>query len=266
MIKNIKLFVNNNDKSFKMAKLVKNKFLNNGFRIVDKYFDLGIALGGDGSFLGMVKSCDFSDDPYYIGINSGTLGFLQEVKDTEINKLIYELKNDLYKVSDVGIQETKVYHCNGVSKFCSLNEIVIRNQNLKVFKGNIFINSDLLEYFNGDGILVSTTLGSTAHNLSYGGSIVYNNFQTLQITPMGPINSKSYRTLSNSVILPDKVNVFINPMIDKNLIITIDGENNLFDDVSSIDTSIQNKKIKCLRLSHYNFPQKINEKLLSNEK
>ena len=48
-----------------------------------------------------------------------------------------------------------------------------------------------------------------------------------------------------------------------NLMVTIDGENNIYEEVENINTSIKDKKIKCLRFSHYNFPQKINEKLLS---
>ena len=48
------------------------------------------------------------------------------------------------------------------------------------------------------------------------------------------------------------------------MIITIDGENNFYENVENIVTKIDDKKIKCLRLSHYNFPQKINEKLLTD--
>ena len=54
---------------------------------------------------------------------------------------------------------------------------------------------------------VSTSLGSTAHNLSYNGSIVYPSFSSLQITPMAPINSNRYRPLTKSVIIPENVNV-----------------------------------------------------------
>ena len=50
----------------------------------------------------------------------------------------------------------------------------------------------------------------------------------------------------------------------RNLIITVDGENNVYNNVDSISTKIDDKKIKCLRLSHYNFPEKINEKLLTD--
>lgn len=265
MIKNIKLFVNNNEESIRTGKLIKDKFIRNRFNIVDENFDLGIAVGGDGAFLRMIKGNNFNSDVYYVGVNSGTLGFLQEVKIDEIDKFISELENNDYKIEEIGIGETVINHGNGASRFYSLNEIVIRDKNLKVVKLDISIDGDLLEKFIGDGILVASSSGSTAYNLSFGGSIVYNTFTSLQLTPIAPINSKVYRSLLNSVIIPDKRVISIVPEIDKrDLIVTIDGENNFYNDVDSIETKIDSKKIKCLRLSHYNFPQKINEKLLTD--
>ena len=268
MIKNIKLFVNKNNKSIETATLIKEKLTQNGFIISDNNFDLGIAVGGDGSFLRMIKQNNFSSEPYYIGINSGTLGFLQEVKANEIDVFIDELKQEKYKVDEIGIQETMIKSNSYISKFptfYSLNEIIVRDRNLKVVKLDINIEGDLLEKFTGDGILISSSSGSTAHNLSYGGSIIYPTFSSLQITPMGPINSKVYKSLVNSVIIPDKKEITLIPEEGhRNLMLTIDGENKTYDDVECISTKIEDKKIKCLRLSHYNFPEKINEKLLTD--
>ena len=265
MIKNIKLFINKNDKSLETAKLIKDKLVTNGFIINDKNYDLAIAVGGDGSFLRMVKQNNFNSNIYYIGINSGTLGFMQEVKVEEIDKFIDELKNNKYKVEEIGIQETIINSKDSSSRFYSLNEIVIRDKDLKVVKLDINIDNDLLERYLGDGILIASSSGSTAHNLSYGGSIVYNTFTSLQITPMGPINSKVYKSLINSVIIPDKKEITLIPEENhRNLIVTVDGENNFYNNVDNIKTKIDDKKIKCLRLSHYNFPEKINEKLLTD--
>jgi NAD+ kinase len=264
MIRNIKLFINNNKESLALGEIVRKSFINEGFNIQEDNFDLGIAIGGDGSFLRMVKATSYDSNPYYVGINSGTLGFLQEVKKDEVDKLIDEIKEKKYKVDEIGIQETEICHENGNSKFYSLNEIVIRDEDLKLLIAGISIDNDLLEVFNGDGILISTSQGSTAHNLSYGGSIVPGVFSTLQITPMGPINSKAYQTLSNSVIVPSNMKIIIKPK-NQGVMVTVDGNNLIYHNVSNINTIIKDKKIKCLRFSHYNFPQKINEKLLSTK-
>ena len=263
MIKSVKLFTNEDNKSQDIEKHLIKSLINNGINIVNEDYDLAIAIGGDGSFLRMVRSTNFDSKPYYVGINSGTLGFLQEVKRDEIDKLIDEIVNEKYKIDEIGIQETDIYYDNKNTKVYSLNEIIVRDENLKVLRSDIFIENELLETFNGDGILIATSSGSTAHNLAYGGSIVDTGFSTLQITPIAPVNSSVYHTLTNSVIVSSDKKVIIKPQTKtNNVMVIVDGIVNEYNNVDSIVTNIKNKKIKCLRFSHYNFPQKINEKLL----
>lgn len=261
-INSYKLFSNNNEKSRKIREIVDNKLKENGFISKDDDYDLGIAIGGDGSFLRMVKKTSFSSDILYVGINAGTLGFAQEVPLDELDTFVCELNDNSYKVDSVGVQETKVYTKDSLSNFYSLNEIVIREDDLNTVLFDIYIDESLLERFVGDGILVSTSFGSTAYNLSYGGSIVYNTFHTLQITPIAPLNNKSYRNLLNSVILPENKKVTLIPKRGKDLLITIDGENNKYTNVDKIETSVDKKRIKLLRRKDYNFSKKINDKFL----
>ena len=109
MIKKVKLFTNGDNKSLAIEEKLKESFLKNNINIVNDDYDLAIAIGGDGSFLRMVRATNFDSRPYYVGINSGTLGFLQEVKKDEIDKLIDEIINEKYKIDEIGIQETDVY-------------------------------------------------------------------------------------------------------------------------------------------------------------
>ena len=261
--KNIKLFVNNNEESIKCADIVKKKFRENGFRVVDNdNYEIAIAIGGDGSFIRMLKANNFREDLYYVGINAGHLGFLQEVKINDIDKFIKELINDEFQIEELGVQETKVYLDNKEYTHYSSNEILVRDDNLDLVKSKVMIDNDLLENFTGDGILISTSLGSTAQNLGYHGSIIYTNFAALQITPIAPINSKIYSSLVNSVIIPSGKVIKLIPE-NKKVRITVDGVHHIYNNVEYISSTIGDKKVKCLRFSHYNFPQKINEKLLS---
>lgn len=262
-ISRIKLFSNDNKKSKELEKILKRELEKNNFVISDDEFDLGIAIGGDGSFLRMLKSSNFNSNTYYIGVNTGTLGFLQEIKPNEIEEFVQKLKNNKYKVEQIGIQETKIETDSSTSIFYSLNDIVIRDKELNTTMINIKIDNITLEKFVGDGILISTSVGSTAYNLSYGGSIVYNTLHTLQITPIAPLNSKVYRNLLNGVVIPeDRLITLIPEKEKKNLIITIDGENNVYDNVEKIETIVSKKKITCLRMNDYNFINIINEKFL----
>lgn len=264
MKNNVKIFYNNNDKSINTFNEVKDKLIKNGFNIVENDYNIAIAIGGDGSFLRMVKETNFKSDVLYLGINTGTLGFAQEIHVNELDELIENLKTGNYKVNEFGVQETNLYSNYENSKFYSLNDIVIRDMDLNTLKLDIFIDDALLEHFAGDGILVSTSFGSTAYNLSFRGSIIYNTFHALELTPVAPLNNKTYRTLTNSLVLPQNKNIEIVPVSNKNLIVTIDGENKYYENVDKIDTILSDKTIMCYQNIDYNFVKKINDKFLSN--
>ncbi len=261
MIKRIKLFYNNNDKSINIKNILVDK-LKDKFEIVDDEFDLGIAIGGDGSFLRMMKESKFDSKPYYIGVNAGTLGFAQEIELSNLDEFVNDIETFNFKVENIGIQENKIVS-DKEYKFYSINEIVIRDKDLNTSILNIEIEDAFLEEFVGDGILVSTSFGSTAYNLSFGGSIVYNTFHTLQITPIAPLNNKSYRSLINSIVIPENKLIKISPRDDKcNLLVTVDGENIVFDNVKHIYTVVNKKRVKLLRRLDYDFAKKVNEKFL----
>ena len=265
MIKKIKIITNKNQKSLYIKRKLVKILLENNFEIVKEEFDLVIAIGGDGTFLSSLKITNFNSDVCYVGINTGTLGFLQEINYKKIDEFVQKLKNNNYSLSSIGIQETKIICLDKVEKFFSLNEIIIREKELNTAFFQININDRLLENFTGDGVLIATSVGSTAYNLSFNGSIVYDNFHTLQITPIAPLNNKSYRNLLNSIIIPEEKHVKIIPKKEKNnLLITIDGENYIYNNVDIIETSIKNKRIKMLRLETFDFTEKINEKFLKD--
>ncbi len=262
-MKKIRLFVNNNEKSLEVAKSIKQKLEKKNFIIDEEDYEIAIAIGGDGSFLRMVKEANFNDKCIYVGINAGTLGFAQEISPDEINELINDLENDEYKIEDIGIAQIEIITPSSSSKQLALNEIVIRDLELNTSNLKIEVENNLLENYVGDGILISTSFGSTAYNLSFGGSIVYNTFHTLQITPIAPLNNKAYRNLLNSVIIPSNKEIIITPLKrTKDLLITIDGDNNEYQKVEKINIIAEERTIKVFRKKDYNFINKINNKFL----
>ena len=263
IIKKVKLFVNDNLKSNKVAREVKEKLEKNKFSIVDEGYDLAIAIGGDGSFLRMVKNANFNNKCCYVGINAGTLGFAQEVSALEIDQFIDTLKRGDFKVEDIGVCDVVIKTKKKEIRHCSMNEIVVRDEALNTAEFEVYVQDSLLEDFVGDGLLISTSFGSTAYNLSFGGSIVFNTFHTLQITPVAPLNSKVYKSLSNSLIIPDNMVIRLVPKRNNgNVIITLDGDNNFYEGVERIETVI-NKTVKVIRLKDYNFIRKVNDKFLN---
>ena len=262
-INKIKLFVNDNEKSQIVAKDLELELKKYGFKIVDKDFELGISIGGDESFLRMVKNTKFDSDIYYIGINAGTLGFLQEIDICKCADFVKRLNSNNFKVENIYIEETKIITENEIYKFNSLNEVVVRNIDFSTLKMKVYVDNELLEDFSGDGLLISTSTGSTAYNMSLGGSIVYNTLNTLSITPIAPLNNKAYKTLVNSVIIPNDKKITLKPYKNfDDVFVSADGVQNKINDIIKIEVSIASDTIKCIRMNDFHFIKVINEKIL----
>ena len=262
MIRNVKLHINGSKDSIEYAKLVKRKLESNFFNVVDEDYDLAMAIGGDGTFLKMVRDEDFNPEIYYVGVNAGHLGFLQEAKIEDIDKLIDEIKNEKYKVSNTDVQETLIKHVDGDTLLYSLNDVVISDaMHSKTFKADVYMHDGLLEIFAGTAIILATSLGSTAYSKSSGGCLVSPNFSTLQFTSVAANDSSAYRSLSNSVLESDKGYFKILPY-NKNITVCFDCEEANFKEADTIISRISDKKIKRLCFSHYSYAQRINEKFL----
>lgn len=261
-INKVKLFVNKDRKSKRVSKILEEKLLEYHFDIVNENYDLAISIGGDGTFLRMLKEENFNNDVYYIGVNSGTLGFLQEIDIKDTTDFVKRLNDNKFKEEELSIQKTTVLTKKEEKTFYSLNEIVIRKKDFSVLKVPVYIDNELLEKFTGDGLLISTSTGSTAYNLSFGGAIIYNTLKTLSITPIAPLNNKVYQTLSNSIIIPDDKIVMILPK-SEDIFLMIDGVNYNILDCIKIETGVANRKIKCLRMTDFHFIKIVNNKILN---
>ena len=259
-INKIKIYINGDDKSKMVRETLINDLISHGFKIVDKDYDLAISIGGDGTFLKMIHDNEFNSDIYYVGINSGTLGFLQEIDLDKTSNFINRLLNNEFNEEHLSVGKVLIKTSTEIYAYNFLNEIVIRKNNLGTLEIPVFIDGELLENFTGDGLLASTSTGSTAYNLSLGGAIVYNRLKSLSLTPIAPINNRAYRTLTNSFVLP--IDSKIELKTNNDLLLMIDGKNKKINNVINIEITIDNKDIKCLRMNDFHFVKVVNTKLL----
>jgi len=87
----------------------------------------------------------------------------------------------------------------------ALNEISITRGNAEFMcRFDVYINDTLLTIVQGDGVLISTPTGSTAYNLSCGGSIIHPSSDVVALTPICP-HSLSFRP----IILPKTAKITI---------------------------------------------------------
>lgn len=261
-INKIKLFIKNNSFSMIIANSLKDKLLKNNFKIVDNDYDLAIAIGGDGTFLKMIQENNFNNKIIYVGINSGNLGFFEDINIDELDIFVKCIKKNDFILKNMSYLNVEIICNKKIKNFHSLNEVVVRNANYKTLSSSVYIDDVLLENYFGDGVLISTSIGSTAYNLSVGGPIIYDSLHNVILTPIAPINNHSYKTLRNSLVIPNNKKIEIVPNKDIKPLIIVDGKEINFDCIDRIKVSINKNKIKYIRLKDHNFEKLINEKII----
>lgn len=262
----INIIHNNTTRSKETSTLLEKTLIEYGFIISDEYDNnaiLNICIGGDGAFLRAVHKYNFPYIPF-IGVNTGHLGFFHEITPEKINSFVECLSNEDYKIEDIYLVEAVVCTRTSCIELVGVNEIVVKGIDSKVIHLDVTIENDLLERFSGDGLIVSTPSGSTAYNLSAGGSIVYPSLRTLQLTHLCPINSKAYRSLLNSVIIPDGMIIKVNPEYrDENtILIIVDGNQINCDNVVEISFNLSDMTLRRLTLDSQSFWAKVKDRFI----
>ena len=146
--------------------------------------DLITVIGGDGSMLSAAKDFQHLDVPF-VGINLGKVGFMADLDYGSVDQnLIEVLKGNC-------LPETKeTIDCiyNGKS-YTAYNEIVLHTQkSYKLMQFEVKVNGNFVYRKRADGLIISTSNGSTAYSLSAGGPIVSPDVSALVITSLNPLS------------------------------------------------------------------------------
>lgn len=262
----INLISNTNFESRRSSKKLIRRLTEKGFTVSEKYnenAELNICVGGDGAFLRAVHRSKFPKIPF-VGINTGHLGFFQEILPENIDDFIEDYINKDYLIEEILLVDAKVITKNKEFKLTGVNEIVIKGEKSKVIHLDLLIDNNHLERFSGDGIIISTPAGSTAYNFASGGSIVYPSLDTLQITPLSPISSKAYRSLPNSTIIPGDLVITLKPELRyaNSTLVVNDGMEFKYNNITQVDFKISGKKIYKLNFNKDTYWDNLKSKFL----
>ena len=180
-------------------------------QIDDENPDIVIVIGGDGTLMSAFhKYFDQIDHIGFVSIHTGQLGFYTWHELT-IEEIIETLSQDkIPMTADPLVQATVTLENGEETVLTGLNEINFRKI-IQAIKADVYLNKQLFERFNGDGLCVSTPTGSTAYNKSLGGAIVSPTLKAVQMSEMSSINNRVYRTISSSIVIGERESITVVP-------------------------------------------------------
>ncbi len=188
-------------------------------RDLDK-MDFLLSLGGDGTLIGLCRMIR-SKTPV-IGVNWGRLGFITEFNAEGMYQCLSKVIDGDFKIKKCPLFTVKVYlNDKIVFKEKFINDLVIsRNDISRLFAVKVECANESLIDIAGDGLILSTPIGSTAYSLAAGGPVVHPNVGALIITPICP-----HSLLHRPIVVPDhySVRVRLAPQ-EREVALTIDGQ------------------------------------------
>ncbi|XVG95012.1 NAD(+)/NADH kinase [Eubacteriales bacterium KG127] len=268
-MKSNKIFIysNSTNASKETRHKLEEKLLKSGYelsRILDSHVALMIVIGGDGTLLEAIHQFDFPNVPF-IGINTGHLGFFQEIMPGQLDDFIFNYEKQGLTIQELSTIEIKIDTGDQIITHTGLNEIAIKGNDNHSIHLNMSIDGSFIQRFSGDGILIASPAGSTAYNYSLGGAIVDPRVEIMQLTPIAPMNTVAYRSFTSSILLPAGLNLGITTDINtdsRDIRIIFDGYSKKFRNIESMEVSMGRKKVKLLRLENYDFWTKVKSKFL----
>lgn len=262
----ITVFQNGEDLSSKVYDRLVNSLKDREYQVTTDYSentDMIVCIGGDGAFLKAIHTCDFPGCPI-AGINTGHLGFFQDVLPENIESFLDQYESGEYNIQRLNTVRAVVTTVDGKEHIhVGLNEIAIKGRRSYSVHLDISIDGKPIERFSGDGLLVATSAGSTAYNYSIGGSIADPRLKLLQVTPIAPMNTTAYRSFTSSILLPADLSLGVVPEQDENQIYVMnDGLETEYPRVAKIEVGVSDTSVNLIRLKGYDFWNKVKDKFL----
>ncbi|OKS85252.1 NAD kinase [Mucilaginibacter polytrichastri] len=222
------------------------------------YIDLFLTLGGDGTILDTVTMIRDSGIPV-MGINFGRLGYLASVNKGEIEGAIQAvLKGDYTLDSRELICVKSDENIFGDGNF-ALNDITIhKRDDAAMITIHAYLNDEFLNTYWGDGLIISTSTGSTAYSLSCGGPIIFPQSDTVVVTPISPHNLNV-----RPIVFPDSSELsFDVETRSANYLISCDSRTAVIEQNMKFRISKAGFELNLVRLNNESYLKTLRNKLL----
>ncbi len=163
--------------------------------------DLAVAIGGDGTMLGIARQLARYGVPL-VGINHGRLGFITDIPLEQWRDALARILDGEYAAEHRTLLTTRVVRGEAtVWEELALNDVVVsRSSRAGMIELQVLVNGTYMYNQRADGLIIATPTGSTAYSLSANGPIVHPQTAGIVLVPVAP------QALSNRpIVLPDNV-------------------------------------------------------------
>lgn len=190
---------------------------------VSEPIDLAVVLGGDGTALSAARNLAADGIPILAVNVGGHLGFLTESSE-EFNdtQAVWErLLGDRFAVQRRMMLQARVYEGNFANqepmsdRFLALNEMCVKPGSADRMITSILemeIDGEVVDQYQGDGLIVATPTGSTCYTVAANGPILHPGMEAIAVTPICPLSLSS-----RPIVIPPGSVVSIWPLMDRDL-------------------------------------------------
>ena len=220
--------------------------------------DMLLSVGGDGTFLSAGLIALSASIPV-AGVNMGRMGFLSEGRPEEIADAI--LSGD-YTIETHSVLGADVKEEGWESEApLALNEMTVRRSGAAMLVIDVCVDGVKLPTYWADGLVISTSSGSTAYSLSVGGPIVLPESKVLIIAPIAPHNLNV-----RPLVVPDTSEIVITTHSrDGQFEFSSDNRTYNVPESTTIVVKMAQFSLKRVRLNKSNFIQALTDKLYWGE-
>jgi len=148
--------------------------------------DLAVVIGGDGTFLSLVRRMEDKSLTPVMGVNLGSLGFITDTSREEMISSVRLALQGKFKIEKKPILEVHLNHPDGSTERATVfNDVCLsKGPSTALLKFEVLLNGELLSHVRADGYLVATPTGSTAYSLSAGGPLLHPLLEGLVLIPI----------------------------------------------------------------------------------
>jgi NAD+ kinase len=176
-----------------------------------------VSIGGDGTLLWTAQQAAAAKIPV-LGINAGRLGFLTQVQLGDEAGALERWAAGDFQLQRRALLDGRV----GDRVFHALNDAFVhKGIEINLIRLEVRVDGHPAGEWDADGVIISTSTGSTGYGLSLGGPILHPDVRALVYMPLNP-----HSLFNRPVVLPEQSRIEIR-VPKASAILTCDGQQNL---------------------------------------